>query len=431
LVEAAASTKHTLKNTTLIFKLLTTTQKIYSMKHFSFALFFLGIFLVTDMSAQVEYGLATVYADKFHGRRTAFGFTYDKNKLTAAHKKHPAGTRLKVTRTDNNKSVTVTVNDEGPFTVGHIIEISKAAAARLDMIELGVANVKIEVVGKENLTSPNSRRAESDPPVASRQEEETRSRTVDQAVKTYETPPDQVRQTERSSQEATTTNKTNPATNVDRIPTTTEEPKTIDVQEEKSDQPELAGKEYSKYGLHKVMVSQPEPGFGVQVMALNTYESVFPQIAKYQSRGFKDIYLTVDPTNATYPYKLILGMYEEEASAKKYSSDLRAKYGIKGFVVGNEFTNYFYKINLLKPEMEGYGVQVMSLSSYENVLEQIANYENRGFKNIYMNVEQGQGRSNYKIILGMFDNPDSANRYKNDLIRKYKVNGFVSSFIKP
>lgn len=401
------------------------------MKQFSFIIFFLGIFFATEIGAQVEYGLATVYADKFHGRRTAYGFTYDKNKLTAAHKKHPAGTRLRVTRTDNGKSVVVTVNDEGPFTVGHIIDLSRAAAERLDMIELGVANVKVEVVGKENLTSPGSREADSAPPVANRQQEETQRSTQDPPVQTYETPPKQDRQTAANSQTRESSSSSNTATNVDRIPTTTEEPESIEVTPKSADQAELAGKEYSKYGLHKIKVSQPTPGFGVQVMALNTYESVFPQIAKYQSRGFKDIYLNIDPSNAIYPYKLILGMFEEEASAKKYSNDLRTKYGVKGFVVGNEYNSYFFRINLLKPEMEGYGVQVMSLSSYENVLEQLADYEKRGFNNIYINVEQGQGRSNYKIILGMFDNSDSANRYKNDLKRKYSVNGFVSNFIKP
>ncbi len=404
------------------------------MKHFSFIFFLLGIFFTTELSAQVEYGLATVYADKFHGRRTAYGFTYDKNKLTAAHKKHPAGTRLRVTRTDNGKSVVVTVNDEGPFTVGHIIDLSKAAAQRLDMIELGVANVKVEVVGKEDLTASTSRQADSSPPVANntRPQENQRSVQEDPPVQAYNNPPTSSgNQTESSSSQNRQTTTAAPS-NVDRIPITTEEPETVEVTA-KSPEPtdQLAGKEFTKYGLHKIKVSEPTPGFGVQVMALNTYESVFPQIAKFQSRGFKDIYLTVDPANATYPYKLILGMYEEEASAKRYANDLRSKYNVKGFVVGNEFPSYFYKINLLKPEVEGFGVQVMSLSAYENVLEQLANYENRGFNNIYVNVEEGQGRSNYKIILGMFDNADSANRYKNDLRRKYSVNGFVSSFVKP
>lgn len=403
------------------------------MKHFSLILFFLGIFCIAEVSAQ-EYGLATIYADKFHGRRTAYGFTYDKNKLTAAHKKHPAGTRLRVTRTDNGKSVVVTVNDEGPFTVGHIIDLSKAAAQRLEMLDLGVANVKVEVVGRENLTALNNRQLETTPKAAPPPAREEAKTQEEPQVRSYDnTNPPGNRTTETSNQNRENTSSR--TENVDRIPTVSvdspEQAATPEDPDDAPDQDELEGRGYAKYGLHKIKISQPTPGFGVQVMALNTYESVFPQIAKYQSRGFKEIYLSVDPTNASYPYKLILGMYDDDAAAKRYGSDLRSKYGLKGFVVGNEFGNYFYKINLLKPEMEGYGVQVMSLASYENALEQLANYEKRGFKNIYLNVEEGQGRSNYKIILGMFDSQDSANRYKNDLRRKYKVNGFVASFVKP
>ena len=59
--------------------------------------------------------LAGNYSDEFDGRKTAYGDTYNKEKLTTAHKKHPYGTILKVTRLDNNKSVTVKVIDKGPF----------------------------------------------------------------------------------------------------------------------------------------------------------------------------------------------------------------------------------------------------------------------------------------------------------------------------
>jgi len=358
--------------------------------------------------------------------------------MTAAHKKHPAGTRLRVTRTDVNKSVVVTVNDEGPFTVGHIIDLSKAAADALDMLALGVANVKVEVIGRDVLTPPGSRTASTNPSTSRSTQETTRKTAEDQSVRSYDNPPGGNSSSNSSSNANNQTQKTattnNIATKVDRIPTITaesDEPATVEVTAKTPIQGELEGKGYSKYGLHKIEISQPTPGYGVQVMALNTYESVFPQIANYQSKGFKDVYVTIDPSNATYPYKIILGMYEEEAAAKRYGNDLRAKYGVKGFVTGNEYTGYFYKINLLKPDLQGYGVQVMSLSSYENALEQLISYKSRGFKNIYFNVEKGQGRSNYKIILGMFDNQDSANRYKNDLNRKYKVKGFVSSFIQP
>ncbi len=403
------------------------------MKYFSLLLYCLGFFCVTQVAAQ-EYGLAGIYDDKFHGRKTAYGVTYDKNKRTAAHKKHPAGTRLRVTRTDNNRSVVVVVTDKGPYTYGKIINLSRAAAEAIDLVSVGVTEVKVEVIGREELTqtSPGTRSANDDPTSSASSSKSSTTRQQDENVQTYEStrPPQGANNSneETKSQEERTSSNQREEEQTSSPSTVT--PSTVVVTSRSPVQGEMEGKNYQKYGLHKIEISRPEnPGFGVQVMALTSYEKVFPQIAEFQGKGFKELYLNVDPSQAAYPYKLIIGMYQDEASAKRYGSDLRSKYGIKGFVTGNEYTNYFYKINLLQPEMQGYGVQVMSLASYENVLSQLADFDQRGFKNIYVNVEQGTGRSVYKIILGLFDNPDSANRYKNDLRRKYQVNGFVVDLI--
>lgn len=71
--------------------------------------------------------IATYYADKFNGKQTASGEKFSNSKLTAAHKKLPFGTKLKVTNNANGKSVIVTVNDRGPFTKGYDIDLSKKA----------------------------------------------------------------------------------------------------------------------------------------------------------------------------------------------------------------------------------------------------------------------------------------------------------------
>lgn len=81
-----------------------------------------GAYAVYDKKA-----VATYYADKFNGRKTASGEKFSNSKLTAAHKKLPFGTKLKVTNTANGKSVVVTVNDRGPFTRGYDIDLSKKA----------------------------------------------------------------------------------------------------------------------------------------------------------------------------------------------------------------------------------------------------------------------------------------------------------------
>lgn len=89
---------------------------------------------------------ASYYADKFHGRKTANGEVFNMYALTCAHKTLPFGTMLRVTNLANNKSVEVRVNDRGPFVKGREIDLSKAAAQKLDMIKTGTANVRIEII---------------------------------------------------------------------------------------------------------------------------------------------------------------------------------------------------------------------------------------------------------------------------------------------
>lgn len=93
-------------------------------------------------------GIASYYADKFVGRTTANGEIYEHGELTAAHRSLPFGTRVRATRIDvpAQPSVVVRINDRGPFKNGRIIDLSKTAAGRLDMISDGLAKVRLEVV---------------------------------------------------------------------------------------------------------------------------------------------------------------------------------------------------------------------------------------------------------------------------------------------
>lgn len=92
----------------------------------------------------LETGKASFYADMFIGRKTASGVVFRQNKLTAAHKTLPFGTKVKVTNLRNGKTVKVRITDRGPFVEGRIIDLSKKAAERLNMINDGVVNVEIK-----------------------------------------------------------------------------------------------------------------------------------------------------------------------------------------------------------------------------------------------------------------------------------------------
>ncbi|RMH21439.1 MAG: septal ring lytic transglycosylase RlpA family protein [Acidobacteria bacterium] len=97
-------------------------------------------------AAGVERGIASWYGKPFHGRRTASGEVYDMHALTAAHPTLPLGTVVEVTHLGNGRRVTVRINDRGPFVPGRIIDLSFAAAQRLDMVREGVAEVEIRVL---------------------------------------------------------------------------------------------------------------------------------------------------------------------------------------------------------------------------------------------------------------------------------------------
>jgi rare lipoprotein A len=88
-------------------------------------------------------GLASFYTE---GARTANGETFNTHELTAAHPSLPFGTRLRVTNVTNGQSVTVRVNDRGPYVPGRIVDVSYSAAEQLGMVKGGVAKVKLDVV---------------------------------------------------------------------------------------------------------------------------------------------------------------------------------------------------------------------------------------------------------------------------------------------
>jgi rare lipoprotein A len=96
--------------------------------------------------SQTETGLAAVYSDVLNGRTTASGKVYDNTQLTAAHKSLPFGTKVRVTNVKNGKSVDLTITDRGPVQQGRILDLSKAAAARLGIPATVMREVSLEVI---------------------------------------------------------------------------------------------------------------------------------------------------------------------------------------------------------------------------------------------------------------------------------------------
>jgi rare lipoprotein A len=113
-------------------------------------------FVLNSATGYKERGRASWYGTKFNGRRTSSGEPYDMFQMTAAHKTLPLPTYVRVTRVSSGKSVIVKVNDRGPFHKGRIIDLSYAAATRLDLLKEGSAEVEVEALDPGALPPPAS-----------------------------------------------------------------------------------------------------------------------------------------------------------------------------------------------------------------------------------------------------------------------------------
>ncbi|MFT5645580.1 MAG: rare lipoprotein A [Aureispira sp.] len=254
-----------------------------------FAFVILSIQVAT--AAPIEKGLASYYDDSFHGRKTASGEKYDKNQLTAAHKTLPFGTKVKIKNPANGKSVTVVVNDRGPYIKGRVIELSKKAAQQIDLVKVSVAPVEITVI-----SGPDNK-----PAVA-----------------------------------AKPTNKKPTAKTVQNQPKPVVKPAAKKAP--KKDNLIVDAKDMKTGGLYKMQVLKLEPkGFGVQVAGYSDYQSVVQQLAVFQKNWFKGATVFVDKLNDKPYYKIILGPMNTKEEAVSYCNSLKEKYNLKdAFVVDIE-----------------------------------------------------------------------------------------------
>lgn len=107
------------------------------------------VWLKRAQESDIYTGKASWYGRDFHNKKTASGINYDMYTFTAAHRTLPLGTVVKVTDQHNGKNVLVCITDRGPYVRGRIIDLSFAAAQRLDLEERGVSKVALEVLSDE------------------------------------------------------------------------------------------------------------------------------------------------------------------------------------------------------------------------------------------------------------------------------------------
>jgi rare lipoprotein A len=272
-------------------------------------LIFVWISIVINIHSLVaqEYGGASIFTDNFQGKKTASGELYDMNKLTAAHKSYPFGSKIKITRLDNKQSVIVRVNDRGPYIKGRVVELSRKAAREIGLTEDEV-KVRIDLVEK------NDANEDIRPPKPAPIVELPDAKKADLATKGAE----KKKKTIAPKEEKTV-------------------PKEYTAPEPKRAVPpakEDVGKAYKSGELYKMQLLKPErDGYGVQVAAMTDINNVMRKVAEMEQTFFKNVLVLADKDEAGKPsYKIILGPFPDATTAEAYKKTAKKK-KLNGFVI--------------------------------------------------------------------------------------------------
>jgi rare lipoprotein A len=268
--------------------------------------------------AVVDYtGIAQIYPDYHEGNPTALGEIFSQQQKTAAHKKLPLGTIVKVTRLDNGLTTTVRINDRGAYCDECVIDLSKAAAQELDLLGIGQARVKLTVIGSSS-SNPSSYGVTA----GIGQEPRFTSRGIQQpATQEYQTVPPspnayQLRDepvlkartpeptSTMPSSAVTTTNL--PSTPATGLTTSTGQVNIIDV---------------------------PISPFSVQLGAYGNYSNAERHVLKLQGQGFNNIFLLKElAKDGTALHRVIVAPFLSLEDAHDYAEDLADYHQIKGLV---------------------------------------------------------------------------------------------------
>ncbi len=397
----------------------------------------LSFFFMTSVSlfAQEEYGLASYYGDEFHGRETAYGETYDKTKFTCAHKKHPKGTMLKVTRIDNNKSVIVRVNDKGPFVKGRIIDLSKAAAQKIGLLDTGLAEVKIQVLGKKAAYTESESKTTTSKP---KKEPNPKAKIVEEKAKAPVEYADDPHAKERARELAKAKERAAKEKAAKKKAAAEKKKKSKDdVLAQLPEGKRAAAKKPVTVapnpitGVYKIVKDAPA-GYTVQVASTNSPKLMEAEVAKLKAKWFKTFVLSVEEKEGKAKFNVGIGSFENVKAANNYKKNLKKKYKVDGFVTpasegdvtpkGAEKKAPLTRLNLAHVESGKFGVQVASLKDFKRYMKEYGKLANKGFDNILLGVKSD---GTYKVILGAFDSKEQAKTYQKNLVKKYKIKGFV------
>lgn len=266
-----------------------------------------------------EFGKASYYHDKFEGKKTASGEKYAKAELTCAHKTLKFGTIVRVTRLDNNESVDVRVNDRGPYSEGHVVDLSRAAAEQIGLIKAGVLKVKLEVI--EEAPAPVSKKDAKAKKDAIKDKKETPATDEKAPAKGKDISPNGATQPPMLPELVGTGS----ASGKKGVVATKEPTKSI---------PTIQKLSLLDNAMYKIDLSKAQQkGFAVQLFSLSSAEPALVEAAKLQE-NFKGQVLLQTATDGSC--KILLGPCKDRKEADKLQKAATKKGHPKCYVVSLE-----------------------------------------------------------------------------------------------
>ena len=264
-----------------------------------------------------EQGNAVYYADYLHGRKTASGELYNKNELTASHKSLEYGTILKVTRLDNSKTVNVRVNDRGPFGEGLIVDLSRAAAAKIGLLRDGKTRVSIQVIGFSDQNPSNNTGSTYNA-----------QRSAPSAYNTYN---------QRISG-VNSASKNRALNNVSKVFT-----EKNNYNYSKFDQPyyeknEVATpKDYGKEvltarGGNNLNSNTLTGGFIIQLASFTDFSNANRQVDALKRNGLSNVFILTKSIKGKTYNKVVVGPYNTRSAADGALTNLKSRYAVSGYV---------------------------------------------------------------------------------------------------
>lgn len=382
-----------------IIKKLNTKSNYRVMKQKFTSLFLFAFFLSGPLFSQsivnsVEAGTALYYADYLEGRRTASGEVFSQAEMTCAHKSYPFGTWLRVTRLDNQRSVTVKVNDRGPFCDGCVVDLSKAAAGQIDLLQAGRAEVKVEALG---VTQPAVAQNNSAELFTARGATDARPEsfsTINRAVpRSYSSVPQSYSSVPQSYSSIPQSYNSVPRQTSSRIITTSKGGDALTAWEQE---------------LRSKSSSQVRP---------RTYSYTSPTLA---SRAGVNSGSVRERTTAS-------------ATPTSGSASWTPNLAIKGVAPANSVpTNVPTSFNTVSPRIQaGYGVQVASYANYNNADKRQRTVYSKGVTNVF--IKQGvskNGAQVFRVVVGPFSDQQTATQSLQQIKRTYDLRGFVVNLQK-